>query len=140
MDQGYANFVEIVIAEVQLRRIPLLKLSDKSLDGPQGFVLEAQLPKALRRHALRTPSRPSLIGDLGDRVCTATSSLGPSHLSLPGTVFRDEDLQAHIEVFVLREDDNDNKVNVYSNAALLPQDFESADAVSQRQPEAQGWT
>jgi hypothetical protein len=39
LDRGYANFVEIVIAEVQLRRIPLLKLSDKSLDGPQGFVL-----------------------------------------------------------------------------------------------------
>jgi hypothetical protein len=34
--------------------------------------------------------------------------------------------------------DEDNKVDVYSDAALLPQDFEIVDAVSQWQPEAQG--
>jgi hypothetical protein len=39
---------------------------------------EDQLLKALRRHDFRTPSRPSLIGDRGDRLCTASSSLVPT--------------------------------------------------------------
>src|SRR5918995_4807640 len=61
----------------------------------EGRLAEVQLPKALHRHDLRTPSRPSLIGDRGDRVCTATSSLGPSQFYSPGTVVCDEDLEAH---------------------------------------------
>jgi hypothetical protein len=65
----------------------------------EGRLAEVLLPKALRRHDLRTPSQPSLIGDRGDRVCTASSSQGPSHLYSPSTVFRDEDLQAHRRVF-----------------------------------------
>ena len=44
----------------------------------EGRLAEGQLPKALRRHDLRTPSRPSLIGDRDDRLCTASSSLGPT--------------------------------------------------------------
>jgi hypothetical protein len=122
----HTNFVERHKSEVQLRR---------RLTSGKG-----QLPKALRRHNLRTPSLPSLIGDLGDRVCTTSSYLGPSQFYSPGTVFRDEDLQAHMGVFVLWKDDNDNKVNVYSDVALLPQDFESVDTVSQRHPEAQSRT
>src|SRR5215211_5053753 len=65
----------------------------------EGRLAEVQLPKALRRHDPRTPCRPSLKGDRGDRVCTASSSLGPSHLYSPDTVFRDEDLEAHRRVF-----------------------------------------
>src|SRR5215218_3398494 len=64
----------------------------------EGRLADGQLPKALRRHDLRMLSRPSLIGDRGDRVCTASSSLGPSHLYSPGTVFRDEDLEAQRRV------------------------------------------
>ena len=40
-----------------------------------------------------------LIGDRGERVCTASSSLGTSHLYSPGIVFHDEDLEAHKSVF-----------------------------------------
>jgi hypothetical protein len=55
---------------------------------------------------------------------------------LPVIVFPDEDPEAHRGCFVLWKDDKDNKVYVYSDAALLPQDFEIVDAESQRQPEA----
>jgi hypothetical protein len=67
-------------------------------DFGEGRLADVQLPKALRPHDLRRPSRPSLIGDRGDRVCTASSSLDLSQFYSPSTVFRDEDLEAHRRV------------------------------------------
>ena len=49
----------------------------------------------------------------------------------------DETLERPIgECFGLWTVNEDSKVNVYSDSALLPQDFDSVDAVSQQYPKA----
>src|SRR5215212_616257 len=91
----------VLATDARRRRTGALRTSENAVPANfgEGRLAEVQLPKALRRHDLRTPSRTSLIGDRGERVCTASSSLGPSHLYSPGTVFRDEDLEAHRRAF-----------------------------------------
>ena len=71
---------------------PFLERSPQHSVSTKGLGLCASQP--------REPfSSKTALGDRGDRVCTASSSLGPSKCCSPGTVFRDEDLEAHRRVF-----------------------------------------
>jgi hypothetical protein len=75
---------ELRKAEVQLRRRPT-----------SGSSATEDPPPPRPPYALMTLSQRGS----GDRVCTASPSLGPSQFYSPSTVLRDEDPEAHRRAF-----------------------------------------
>jgi len=84
---------------------------------------------------------PALFGNCIPENCVQAKftqkAQSPSPMDLRAPRHRTGAMRNFVEL-CKAEVDEDNKVDVFSDVALLPQDFEIVDAVSQWHPEAQG--
>ena len=120
-----------IVPEARPGPEPIKKLA------PVRFQFPRRLPPKLKKRHARL--RRSLTGAEGDFSFYVDARI-PANSRLECCLNDFPDSFKVLRIRTRAEYDQDNKVNVYSDAVLLPQDFEIVDAVSQRQPEAQSRT